>query len=274
VKEYPYPALRPAPFANGNLDLEFDPDGHIWIALMNQTGIARFDRKAESFELHPIPESMRDDETQQGMVAPVHSNVDGKIWVQAVSKPMITRFDKQTKQYEPWRFPFSASPGFHIAYGVYTDAANNAYLCGFANDYIWRIDAKSGDVQAFQVPTRMSKPRRGRMTPDDKLVFAEWWADKVGLFDTRTNEFREWTVPGYFPAPYDAEMDREGWIWTDNTMDDRVTRIDTRTGLTIQYLLPIGTNARRISVDHFGARPAVWIGSNHEAVVMKVEPLD
>ncbi|MND09677.1 hypothetical protein D3C83_332000 [compost metagenome] len=56
--------------------------------------------------------------------------------------------------------------------------------------------------------------------------------------------------------------------------DDRITRIDTETGRTIQYLMPIETNARRVSVDNSEARPVLWVGANHEAAVMKVEPLE
>ena len=84
----------------------------------------------------------------------------------------------------------------------------------------------------------------------------------------------EWKVPGAYVSPYDAQIDKNGWIWTDNMMDDRVTRIDSKTGATAQYLMPIETNARRIAVDNYGQRPALWIGANHQAIVMKVEPLE
>ncbi len=39
-------------------------------------------------------------------------------------------------------------------------------------------------------------------------------------------------------------------------MDDRVTRIDPKTGKTVQYLMPVETNARRIAVDDYGEKPA------------------
>jgi len=84
----------------------------------------------------------------------------------------------------------------------------------------------------------------------------------------------EWKVPGYMPAPYDAELDKTGWVWTNNMMDDRVTRINTKTSQTVQYLMPIETNARRVSIDNYAAKPAMWIGAQHQAIVMKVEPLD
>jgi virginiamycin B lyase len=274
VKIYPYAQQRPGPYANGNLDLEFDRDGYIWLGLMNQTGIAKFDRKTEKFNFYPIPADMLDQQTQTAMVAPTGSHIDGKIWIQAVLQPQITRFDKATGKYEPWRFPFQSIPGFHAMYGVYADSQNNAYYNDFPSHYIWRIDAKTGAVKSFRTPTEMSRPRRGRMDDQDRLWFAEWWVDKVGMFDTKSGEFREWEIPGYMPAPYDAELDKNGWVWTNNMMDDLVTRLDPETGEAIQYLMPIPTNGRRVAVDNYGDRPVLWVGANLEATVMKVEPLE
>jgi hypothetical protein len=38
--------------------------------------------------------------------------------------------------------------------------------------------------------------------------------------------------------------------------------------------MPIETNARRVSIDNYAAKPVMWIGAQHQAIVMKVEPLD
>jgi len=274
VKEYAYEQTRPGPYSNGNLDLEFDKDGYIWIGMMNQTGISKFDRKAEKWVHYPIPKEMLDEETQTAMVAPVNHHVDGKIWINSAEKNRVARFDVKSGKFEGWTFPFESMPGGHSSYGVYTDSQNNVYLNDFPSQYIWRIDAKTKEAKPFKVPTDMARPRRGRMDTQDRLWFAEWWGDKIGMFDTKSSEFMEWKVPGYFPAPYDAQLDKTGWVWTNNMMDDRVTRINVSTGQTVQYLMPIETNARRVSVDNYAQKPVMWIGAQHLAVVMKVEPLE
>jgi virginiamycin B lyase len=219
---------------------------------------------------------MLDDETQTAMVAPVNSDVDGKAWINSAEKPRVTRFDIKTGQYEEWKAPFKDRPQgeSHSAYGVYTDSKNNAYLMDFPSQYVWKIDARTGAVTSYKTPSDYSRPRRGRMDDQDRLWFAEWRADKVAMFDTKTGEFMEWKVPGQYVSPYDAQIDKTGTVWTDNMMDDRVTRIDTKTGKAIQYLMPIETNSRRIAVDNSGERPALWLGANHQAIVMKVEPLE
>ena len=53
---------------------------------------------------------------------------------------------------------------------------------------------------------------------------------------------------------------------------DQVTRLNTRTGEMVDYLLPRSTNIRRVFVDN--TTPVFWVGSNHGASIIKVEPLD
>src|SRR6266852_6197372 len=81
-----------------------------------------------------------------------------------------------------------------------------------------------------------------------------------------------WTIRTGCGSPYDAQIDKAGWVWTDNMMNDLVTRIDTKTGQAVQYLMPVETNGRRVAVDDYGTKPGLWIGANHQAVVMHVEP--
>ena len=69
VTEYPIPVSKPG-FPTGTLDLEADPDGNLWLALMFQTGLARFDMKTKKFTIFPLPSDLNDDAMQQSMVMP------------------------------------------------------------------------------------------------------------------------------------------------------------------------------------------------------------
>ena len=81
-------------------------------------------------------------------------------------------------------------------------------------------------------------------------------------------------MPGKFFAPYDAGLDKTGHLWTAGMNADRVVRLDTKTGKSTEYQLPRYTNVRRIFVDDSQAKPSLWIGNNHGASIIKVEPLD
>ncbi len=63
-------------------------------------------------------------------------------------------------------------------------------------------------------------------------------------------------------------------VWTGSMLTDQVSRLDVKTGKVTEYLLPKSTNIRRVFVDESGRRPVLWVGSNHGASIVKVEPLD
>jgi hypothetical protein len=56
--------------------------------------------------------------------------------------------------------------------------------------------------------------------------------------------------------------------------NDHVTRLNTKTEEITDYLLPRTTNIRRVFVEETGPRPVLWIGNNHGAAIVKVEPTD
>jgi len=94
------------------------------------------------------------------------------------------------------------------------------------------------------------------------------------MFDTKTEEFKEWRVQPRWSAPYDVTIDKNEEAWTGSMMTDQVTRLNTKTGETVQYLLPRSTNIRRVFVDNSTTPVTFWVGSNHGASIVKLEPLD
>ena len=75
--------------------------------------------------------------------------------------------------------------------------------------------------------------------------------------------------------PYDVVPTKDSSeVWTGSMLNDLVARLDTKTGQITEYLLPRTTNIRRVFVEETGPRPVLWVGSNHGASIVKVEPLD
>jgi virginiamycin B lyase len=107
------------------------------------------------------------------------------------------------------------------------------------------------------------------------LWFAEYGGNAIGMFDPKTGAIKEWQMPTPWSAPYDVVAVKNGAeAWTGSMLADQVSRIDTATGEVVDYLLPRTTNIRRVFVDSSAERPVLWIGSNHGASIVKVEPLD
>ncbi len=57
-------------------------------------------------------------------------------------------------------------------------------------------------------------------------------------------------------------------------LSDRVSRLDPKTGTFVEYLLPKTTNIRRVFVDNSTSPVTLWVGNNHGASIVKVEPMD
>jgi virginiamycin B lyase len=112
------------------------------------------------------------------------------------------------------------------------------------------------------------------MDAQDRLWFAEYRGDRIAMFDTKTEQFKEWPVAPRWSAPYDVVIDKNEEAWTGSMLSDQVTRLNTKTGASVNYLLPRETNIRRVFVDNSTTPVTFWVGSNHGASIIKVEPLE
>src|SRR5882672_6022521 len=50
--------------------------------------------------------------------------------------------------------------------------------------------------------------------------------------------------------------------------------MDLETGEYAEYPLPSQTNIRRVFVDNSTTPPTFWVGNNHHAAIVKLEPLE
>jgi virginiamycin B lyase len=274
VTEFTIPIQKPG-WPTGELGLEIDHDGNLWFGMTFQGGMAKFDRKTETFKIFNAPEEYNKDMTQVNMAAPQSSHVDGKVWTQNNGFAVIHRYDLATGKAETF-VPFKEvkEGENHNIYDVIPDPHNNAYFTDYAQEHIGRVDAKTGQIQLWPTPTKGSAPRRGQMDTQGHIWFGEYKGNRIGMCDTATEKFQEWVAPTPWSAPYDATMDKTGHVWTGSMTTDRVIRLDPKTGKMDEYLLPRSTNIRRVFVDDRGAKPVLWIGNNHGASIIKLEPLD
>jgi virginiamycin B lyase len=270
-KSFAVPMQRDG-WPTGALDLEVDPHGDLWLGLMFQAGAAKFDRKAQTFQMIQLPAPLLKADSQQAMVGVQNWTVDNTIWLQDPSVPGIYKMNMTTgatQLYKTWDTLKGVAP-----YSIFSDKANNIWFLDFGVENIGKIDAKTGQVTLYPTPTKHSRPRRGRIDDQGRIWFGEFAGERIGMFDTKTEKFQEWEVPGRFFAPYDAMADKNGNVWTAGMNADRVLRLDPKTGQFVQYPLPRYTNVRRVFVDNNTTPPTFWVGNNHGAALIKVEPQD
>src|SRR5262245_24586853 len=270
VVEYTIPTLKPeAP--TGILGVRFDRDENVWMGMQFQGGIAKFDRKTQTFQTWSLPPEENGPHVQINQVSPDRSHVDGKVWLQDAGTYRVFRLDIASGKFdifEPYKIP---RPN---VYDVIPDSKNNGFFLVLGAEDVGRIDARSGEIKIFKTPTARSGPRRGSMDAQDRLWFGENNGDRIGMFDTRTEKFQEWPVPTPGAWPYDVTADKNGDVWAGGEYDDRILRLDPKTGEFVAYLLPRSTNVRRVFVDNRTTPPTFWVGNNPAASMVKLEPLD
>jgi virginiamycin B lyase len=274
ASEYPVPMHKPG-YPTGFLGLRTDKAGDLWLGNMYQATMVKFERKSETFKYFPLPPEQNIDAAQVNMVSPQSSHVDGKVWSQNNGFAGVHRLDLATGQIETWE-PFKDAPKGepHNIYDVVPDSKNNVYFTDFRQKHIGRIDAKTGEIKLFAILTPSPALRRGQMDAQDRLWFGEYRGDKIGMFDTKTEKFTEWSMPTRWTNPYDVTLDKNEEAWTGSMLNDRVVRLNTKSGDFSEYLLPRTTNIRRVFVDNSTTPVTFWVGSNHGASIIKLEPLD
>jgi len=268
--EYPIPVLKSGAIM-GNLDLEFDEDQNLWIAMTFQGGVAKFDRKTEKFQVFRLPPDLDSNYRELTFVSPNHSHVDGKVWINDSGSYTLLRLNIASGKFEVFE-PFPV-PRPNI-YEVTSDAQNNAYFTVLGREHIGRIDAETGKITLYQTPTPHSAPRRGTVDLQGRFWFGENRGNRIGMFDTKTEKFQEWVVPTPEYFPYDVTADKNGEAWAVTEFTDSVLRLDPKSGQMVEYLLPRETNMRRSFVDNSRTPVAFWVGNTHGASIVKVEPLE
>jgi len=273
--EYAVPELRKG-FPNGSLDLGTDRDGNLVFGMMYQGSVARFDRKTEKFQVWQLPPGRLRDDSQLNMVTD-KAHIDGKVWINDAGPSTLLRLDLATgkfEEFDPLAFLPNGRAGGYSIYDVRADSQNNVYVTDFQKNYVVKVDAKTTKFTAYQTGTPLSRNRRGRIDDQDRFWFAEYRGNKIAMLDTREERIQEYPLPTKFTQPYDVVWDKNGDLWTGGMTTDRVVRLDPKKGSTVEYPLPRDTNMRRMFVDNSTTPPTFWVGSNHGASIVRVEPLD
>lgn len=276
VVEYPVPQSRLGLIAQGGLQIDIDMQGRIYFGNMSQMQVVRFDPKTEKMETfkHPTPESDFGD-GHLTMIDPAFQHVDGKIWLNvaaATGKAGGTwHVDLATNTWTRVMYP-PGSPSA-AAYDVVADSKNNMYGMNMGNDRIWMTNGKTLQTVWYDIPTKGAGCRRGHIDAQDRLWCGQFRGNGLAMFDPKTQKITEWKAPTPWTRPYDVQFDDTTYVWTAGMDNDLALRLNSRTGEFTEYLLPHETNVRHVEVQKSGALSSLWLGDQHGATIIHVEPL-
>ena len=187
--------------------MRFDEDENLWLAMQFQGGIAKFDTKTEKFQVWSLPPHLNGDHVQINQVGPGRHKVDGKVWLQDAGTYTILRLDVKTRRVRGVR-PVSDPAPQRLRHRCRT-RRTTAGICRSAPRKWAGSTRRPAPSPGSRRRRRGSGPRRGMMDAEERLWFGENRGDKIGMFDTRTQQFKEWQPPtqGW---PYDVIADRNG----------------------------------------------------------------
>jgi virginiamycin B lyase len=273
LTEYPVTKFKPnAP--EGNLSIDFDTKGTLWFDTMYQGSLGNLDPKTGEIKYYPLDPKWNDERVQLNFTG-LHHEVDGKVWTKSVGTQDIFRVDLATGSWEKFHPTDEIAGGSR--YGIYqvaSDSHNNLWMAEFTEGHLGKIDAKTLKVTWYAPPTPHARLRRMVIDKDDQITVTEYRGNKVAVFDPKTEKFTEYQLPTQYTSPYRAVFDKNGEIWTGGMATDRVVRFDPKSGKGIEYLMAKDTNMRTVFVDNSTNPVTFWVGSNHDAGLVKVEPLD
>jgi virginiamycin B lyase len=275
LTEHPITTYKPgAPV--GLLSLQPDRDGKLWFDTMYQGALGNIDPKTSKVTYYPLDPKWNDVRVQLNFVG-LHHEVDNKVWTKSVGTQDIFRVDLTTGTWEKFHPTDSLPKLANGNYGVYqvaSDSHNNLWMAEFTEGHLGKIDAKTLEVTWYAPPTAHARLRRMVIDDQDQVIVTEYRGNKVAVFDPKTEKFTEYALPTQYTNPYRADFDKNGEIWTGGMATDRVVRFNTKTGQNVEYMMPKDTNMRTVFVDNSTNPVTFWVGSNHDAALVKVEPLD
>ena len=275
VEAFELPMMKTDGSPKGGLEISEAPNGDVWVSGMYQGGIYRWERATKKVHAYKLPEKMQTPSTQESMVSPQHSDVNGYVWTNDQQDHSVIRLNVKTGEFEHMGETKDANGKPIPGYGMPTDLKNRPFLLEFSGTRVGWFDPEKKVAEVFTTPFQGSAPRRGRVDKQGRLWFAEYRGNGIGMFDPETKAIKEWKMPTPWSAPYDVVANSDGSnVWAGSMLNDFVNRLDTKTGDVVDYLLPKTTNIRRVFVEEKGGKQALWVGSNHGASVVKVEPLD
>jgi len=273
LTEYPVKKFKQnAP--EGQLSLALDKEGKFWFDTMYQGALGSLDPNSGETKFYPLPAKWNDDRVQLNFVGLRH-DVDGKVWTKSVGTQDIFRLDLKTGEWDKFHPTASLPAGRYSIYQVISDSRNNLWMAEFVDGHIGKLDAKTGAVTWYPLPTAHGRARRMEIDDQDRILVTEYRGNAVALFDTRAEKFiAEYKLPTPYSGPYRAQADKNGDIWVAGMQTDRAIRLDPKSGRAIEYLMPGDTNMRSLFIDNTTSPPTFWTGSNHDHALVKVEPLE
>jgi virginiamycin B lyase len=191
------------------------PDGAAWVTEGGQNAIARVDDKTHKVALFRLPAERAKANLNTGVF-----DKAGILWFTG-QNGIIGRFDPKTEKMEIWD-----APGGRGAYGITLTPSGEVWYASLAGNHIARIDTGTAKVTMVEPPTPGQGARRAWSDSKNRIWVSEWNSGNVSAYDTLSQSWKTWKLPGEKPRAYSVYVDDADKVWLTDFTANAIVQFD------------------------------------------------
>jgi virginiamycin B lyase len=203
------------------------PDGAPWITDGGLNAIVRVDPATEEVRTFPLPAGRG-----AANLNTATFDKNGIHWFTG-QNGIYGRLDPASGQMTVFDAPRGRGP-----YGISTAPDGTVYYVSLAGSYLARIDLSTGAATVIEPPTQAQGARRVWNDSQGRAWISEWNAGQLGMYDPRTNQWKEWPLPGSNPQAYSVYVDHEDMVWLSDFGSNSLVRFDPAAQVFESFPLP------------------------------------
>ena len=194
------------------------PDDAAWVTDGGLNAIVRVDGQSRRVRRFPLPAGRGDANLNTATFDDA-----GKLWFTG-QNGVNGRVDPASGRVDVYDAPRGAGP-----YGITTTPDGEVYYASLAGSHIARIATDTGQATVIEPPTEDQGARRVWADGQGRVWVSEYNGGRLGRYDPRSGDWREWRLPGDQPQPYAVFVDDVGMVWLSDFGSDRLVRFDPAT---------------------------------------------
>jgi virginiamycin B lyase len=183
------------------------PDDAAWVTDGGLNAIVRVDGQSRQVRRFPLPAGRADANLNTATF-----DRAGTLWFTGQSG-VYGRVDPASGQINVYDAPRGAGP----------------YDASLAGSHIARIATDTGQATVLEPPTADQGARRVWADGRGRVWVSEYNSGRLGRYDPKSGDWREWPLPGDHPQPYAVFADDAGTVWLSDVGAGRLVSFDPAT---------------------------------------------
>lgn len=251
-------------------DVAVDPQtAFVWVGDYGDNNLISIDPRNGEQKIYPVPVKGAGPHT-------LNFDRDGDLWITLQHVSEVARFNTKTGK---WRLysgfpPHSMDHSFPLDSEGYVkkDVDGNIYMTLFGNNRLGRLNPKTGEVKAIQLPgPATDQPYGIAMDSRGRVWYTKMGQNKMGFYNPATSKIKEWSLPRPYSGPHRMHIDNSDNLWIPLSGYGTVLRYNTQNGSQKEFKLPDG-DTFPYALRYDAPSDRVWITGNGGNAIYALDP--